>query len=272
MAELNGLNRSLVALAQDSTLIAVIDMSQSSWLVAGIIPGVERHPLKKLPSDPASLLRLLERWRDEASKAGHTIQRVVLAFEAGRDGFWLARWLRARDVEAQVIHPTSIAVSREHRRAKTDRLDSELLKRAFLGWLCGERGHCSMAAVPSLDEEDAKRPGRERENLVGEGADAHRQPPQGQPRPTGRSQLQADVARRCGAAPSTAHAGGGRSATEHAGRDTARHGAAAFAARADQGNRGHPERAVGKGTRGRCERDGSAIGQGGREVVPRGVV
>jgi transposase len=168
MAELNGLNRSLVALAQDSTLIAVIDMSQSSWLVAGIIPGVERHPLKKLPSDPASLLRLLERWRDEASKAGHTIQRVVIAFEAGRDGFWLARWLRARDVEAQVIHPTSIAVSREHRRAKTDRLDSELLKRAFLGWLRGERGHCSMATVPSLDEEDAKRPGRERENLVGE--------------------------------------------------------------------------------------------------------
>src|SRR4051794_33811364 len=90
------------------------------------------------------------------------------AFEAGRDGFRLARWLRARDVEAHVIHPTSIAVSREHRRAKTDRLDTGLLKRAFLGWLRGEPGHCGMAAVPTLEEEDARRPNRERESLVGE--------------------------------------------------------------------------------------------------------
>jgi transposase len=59
--------------------------------------------------------------------------RIALAFEAGRDGFWLARWLRARGVEAHVIHPSSVAVSREHRRAKTDRLDTELLKRGFLG-------------------------------------------------------------------------------------------------------------------------------------------
>jgi transposase len=168
MPELNRLNRSLTALEQDSTLIAVIDMGQSSWLVAGIVLGVERHPLKKLRSDESEFLRLLERWRDEAAKAGHVIQRVAVAFEAGRDGFWLARWLRAHDMEAHVIHPTSIAVSREHRRAKTDRLDTELLKRAFLGWLRGERGHCSMAAVPTIEEEDAKRPTREHESLIGE--------------------------------------------------------------------------------------------------------
>ena len=53
-----------------------------------------------------------------------------------------------------MIHPTSVAVSREHRRAKTDRLDTELLKRAFLGWLRGERGHCSMAKIPTPEEED----------------------------------------------------------------------------------------------------------------------
>jgi transposase len=67
-----------------------------------------------------------------------------------------------------VIHPSSVAVSREHRRAKTDRLDTALLKRAFLGWLRGERDHCSMVAIPTLAEEDAKRPSRERESLVGE--------------------------------------------------------------------------------------------------------
>jgi transposase len=71
-------------------------------------------------------------------------------------------------VEAHVIHPSSVAVSREHRRAKTDRLDTELLKRGFLGWLRGERGHCSMAHIPTIAEEDAKRPNRERECLVGE--------------------------------------------------------------------------------------------------------
>jgi len=66
------------------------------------------------------------------------------------------------------FHPTSIAVSREHRRAKTDRLDTELLMRAFLGWLRGERRHCSMAAVPTIEEEDERRPNRERKNLVTE--------------------------------------------------------------------------------------------------------
>lgn len=70
--------------------------------------------------------------------------------------------------EAYVIHPNSIAVSREHLRAKTDRLDTALLKRAFLGWLRGEREHCSMAAIPGLEEEDAKRPSRERASLVAE--------------------------------------------------------------------------------------------------------
>jgi transposase len=168
MPQPNDLSRSLVALEQDITLIAVIEMSQSSWLVAGIVPGIERHPLKKLEPDEAALLRLLWRWRDEAAQKGRTIMRIAVAFEAGRDGFWLARWLRARGVEAYVIHSTSIAVSREHRRAKTDRLDTELLKRAFLGWLRGEPDHCSMAALPTLEEEDAKRPTREHETLVGE--------------------------------------------------------------------------------------------------------
>jgi transposase len=78
------------------------------------------------------------------------------------------RWLRVRGVEAYVIHPTSIAVSREHRRAKTDRLDTELLMRAFLGWLRGEKRHCSMVAIPTVEEEDARRPNRERGNLVTE--------------------------------------------------------------------------------------------------------
>ena len=127
-----------------------------------------RRPLKKQAADPERLLVLLQRWRDEAVKAGHAIGRIAVAFEAGRDGFWLARWLRARGIEAYVIHASSLAVSREHRRAKTDRLDTETLMRAFLGWLRGEVRHCQMAAIPTLAQEDAKRPSREHENLVAE--------------------------------------------------------------------------------------------------------
>ena len=58
-----------------------------------------------------ALLRLIERWRNEAVRAGRPIRRIALAYEAGRDGFWLARWLIARGIEAHVIHSASVAVS-----------------------------------------------------------------------------------------------------------------------------------------------------------------
>src|SRR6266851_5194594 len=168
MPKPNDLSRSPAALSEDSTLIAVIEMGLASWLIAGRIPGVNRNPLRKQDPDPEALLVRLHRWRDEAVQAGHSISRIVVAFEAGRDGFWLARWLQARGIEAYVIHPTSIPVKRDHRRAKTDRLDTALLMRAFLGWLRGEADHCSMAAIPTLEEEDRKRPNREQQNLSGE--------------------------------------------------------------------------------------------------------
>ena len=107
MQKLNGLSRSLTPLKPDGTLIAVIEMSLSSWLVAGIVPGIERQPLKKLAVDESALLKLLHRWREEAEKAGRRIERIVVGFEAGRDGFWLARWLKARSIEAHVIHAAS---------------------------------------------------------------------------------------------------------------------------------------------------------------------
>src|SRR5437660_10064366 len=128
MPQPNDLSRSLVALDQDSTIIAVVEMSQSSWLVAGMLPGIERQPRKKLEPSPERLLGLLHRWRYEAVRAGRTITRIALAFEAGRDGFWLARWLAARGIEAHVIHASSVAASRGHRRAKSHRLGTQLLQ------------------------------------------------------------------------------------------------------------------------------------------------
>ena len=168
MVHVNDLSRSVVAFEQSSTLIAVIEMGAKSWLVAASVPGIERQPLKKLEPDAAAVLRLIERWRSEAIEAGRTIARIVVAYEAGRDGFWLARWLIACGIEVHVIHSASVAVSRERKRAKTDRLDAAMLMRVLLGWLRGERGHCGMVAIPTLEEEDARRPSRERESLVGE--------------------------------------------------------------------------------------------------------
>jgi transposase len=168
VVQVNDLSRSLTAFDPISSLVVVVEMSKASWLVSGAVPGIERQPLKKLEPDATALLRLIERWRNEAVRAGRPISRIVLAYEAGRDGFWLARWLIARGIEAHVIHSASVAVSRERKRAKTDRLDAAMLMRVFLGWLRGERGHCGMVAIPTMEEEDARRPSRERECLVNE--------------------------------------------------------------------------------------------------------
>jgi len=129
MPQSTDLSRSLVAFDQATTIVCAVELSLDTWLAGGIVPGLSRDPLKKLVPNPDALLKLLYRWRDEAVKAGRKIKRIAVAFEAGRDGFWLARWLRARGIEAYVIHPTSVAVSREHRRAKTDRLDIAILIR-----------------------------------------------------------------------------------------------------------------------------------------------
>ena len=168
MKKSNDLSKSLAPFEPDTCMVVVVELSQSSWLVAGRAANLDRQPIKKLEPDENALLRLLDRWRDEASGKGLQIERIALAYEAGRDGFWLARWLRRNGIDVHVMHPTSISVSREHRRAKTDRLDTALLMRAFLGWLRGESGHCTMVAVPTLAEEDLKRPSREHETLAGE--------------------------------------------------------------------------------------------------------
>jgi transposase len=93
VAQVNDLSRSLTAFDPISTLVVVVEMSEASWLVSGVVPGVERQPLKKLEPDATALLRLIERWRSEAIRAGRPINRIALAYEAGRDGFWLARGL-----------------------------------------------------------------------------------------------------------------------------------------------------------------------------------
>ena len=89
MPQLNDLSRSLAALDENSTLIAMIEMSQSSWLVAANILGVERQRVKKLIPDAGGLLRLLNRWRGEAGKPGHNTNRAPVPLPAPNGCCWV---------------------------------------------------------------------------------------------------------------------------------------------------------------------------------------
>ena len=86
MSRPNDLNKSILPFDQHNTLIAVIEMSQSSWLVAGIVPGVERHPLKKLEPDEQALLQLLRPRLAPRSRALQSPSRRVATGFGWRDG------------------------------------------------------------------------------------------------------------------------------------------------------------------------------------------
>ena len=153
----------------DSTLVLALELSGKKWDVGAVLPGVIRRPRRSLASrDLAGLLKQIDRWKAEAERAGRPVRRTVLAYEAGRDGFWIARYLLAHGIEVEVMHPASIPVERRGRRVKTDRIDLDMLLRTLLAWLRGEPRVCSMVRIPSETEEDMRRPERERERLVSE--------------------------------------------------------------------------------------------------------
>jgi transposase len=150
-----------------TTLVAVLELSGKTWEVGASVPGVSRRPRRRLPAgNLGGVAQAIEQWTSEAGRAGSPVGRVVVGYEAGRDGFWIARALRELGIEVYVLHPASIAVERRGRRAKTDRLDLDLLLGTLLGWLRGEPRRCTMAPIPSETEEDRREPGREREALV----------------------------------------------------------------------------------------------------------
>jgi len=168
MSEAFDPRKSATAFDQASTLVVVLELSGKSWRAGAIVPGVSRRPSRQLgPRDIGGALGAIDRWKNEAGKAGHDVRRVVVGYEAGLDGFWIARALGERGIEVYVMHPASVSVERRGRRAKTDRIDVDILLRALLGWLRGEPRHCTMAPIPSEVEEDMREPGRQREALTG---------------------------------------------------------------------------------------------------------
>ena len=155
--------------ADVATVYVAIELSMKDWLAALQSPRQERASRHKLaPSDARGLWAAIERERAALLRSGHSEVRVVTCYEAGRDGFWLHRFLMAHGAESQVVDPGSVLVNRRARRAKSDRLDVEGLLRLVIRHDAGDRHLGRMVVVPSVAEEDARRPGRERQRLLSE--------------------------------------------------------------------------------------------------------
>ena len=124
------------------------------------------HTVK--PSDTVALLQLIERARARVSRAEGVEPRVVLTYEAGYEGFWLARDLARRDPEIAVYinDPASLQVNRRSKKAKTDRIDVRKMVRALKAWDLGDSEAMSWVRMPSVEQEDERRLLRERETLI----------------------------------------------------------------------------------------------------------
>ena len=151
------------------TIFVAIELSQKSWLVTLHSPDrdrISRHTLEG--GDHAGLLALIEKVRSRAEQQLGGSLRVASCYEAGYDGFWLHRLLLAAGVMNFVFDAASIPVEQRGRRAKTDRIDGELLLRTLMAHLRGEPRVVRIVQVPTVEQEDARRASRERERLIKE--------------------------------------------------------------------------------------------------------
>ncbi|HUB16506.1 MAG TPA: IS110 family transposase [Acetobacteraceae bacterium] len=155
--------------AEFATLLVSFELSADRWVVTMRQPGGSKLSRYSLAArDMTKLLSLLTAQREQAARRTGRAVKIVSIYEAGRDGFWLHRWLLAHGVENQVVDPASILSPQRRRNAKSDGIDGEKLLRSLAAWLGGERGACSMVRPPSVAEEDQRRLSRERDELVGE--------------------------------------------------------------------------------------------------------
>jgi transposase len=153
----------------EATLFVALELSLSSWVVVASAPGEDKASRHGVAAcDGPGLLALLRRLRERVERRRRRPVTVVVMQEAGRDGFWVHRLLEAHGMRSHVVDPSSIAVNRRSRRAKTDRIDAEAMLRMLMAWARGERQVCAMVRPPSREAEDARRLGREREALLAE--------------------------------------------------------------------------------------------------------
>lgn len=142
-------------------LYMAMELSQSKWHLA-FGNGIK---VRQVVIDANNTLSLQEEIRKAKEKFKLSQEsKIVSCYEAGRDGFWIHRFLEEKGIKNHVIDSSSIKVSRKSRRAKTDRLDAEKLLKQLIQHEKGEE-KLQVARVPSEAEEDRRRMHRERERL-----------------------------------------------------------------------------------------------------------
>lgn len=151
-----------------AAIFVSLELSRSTWLITSLSPGngekMSKHSVTG--GDVAALLHRFAQLQEKVrSRTGNQVP-IVSIQEAGLDGFWIDRVLKANGIESYVVDPASIATSRRRRRAKTDKLDGEALVRALLAFKRGEPRVCAMVNAPSPEEEDRRRLCRERKVLI----------------------------------------------------------------------------------------------------------
>lgn len=144
------------------TVYAAIELSKKTWVLGIAHPDRDRPSIHRVSG--GNIAELVSRLR----VAARNNRRILVCYEAGYDGFWLARALARMGIECRVLDPASIQVNRRARRVKTDRIDVLALLRALIATDRGERHVCAIVRVPSVEEEDARRSHRERQRLVRE--------------------------------------------------------------------------------------------------------
>lgn len=154
---------------ETATLLVSFELSESRWVLTVRLPGSSKvSRFSVLARDTGQLLALLMKQRQRAEQRSGRPVKIVSIYEAGRDGFWLHRWLQGQEIESHVVDPASILGPQRRRKAKTDRIDGGKLVRSLAAWLNGEPGVCSMVVPPSVAQEDYRRLSRERDELVNE--------------------------------------------------------------------------------------------------------
>ena len=149
-----------------SALVVAVEISRPTWVIAAHVPGLGHVKVRRrIEARAEALLLAIEQLKRRAATG---IDHVIVTYEAGYTGFWLARLVRRHAIEVYVIQPVSVPVDRRRRRAKTDAIDADLLLRTCLAFLRGEPRVCSMVPIPDQKDEDARHLVREREDLIAE--------------------------------------------------------------------------------------------------------
>lgn len=140
-----------------------MELSAGKWVLL-FCPGDRRRSRVSVPAGDRDATAA----RIAAAKAKFGLPAdapVISCYEAGRDGFWIHRWLLSIGVRNRVVHPASIEVPQKARRVKTDHIDVEKLLGLLLRACAGERGVWDEVRVPTIEQEDHRRLHRERERL-----------------------------------------------------------------------------------------------------------